>query len=360
MDHAKTLAPSRQASPPAAETPAVAIRDFATQLLEKCGGAVDWDPASVVGVAILPEEVARRFGVKETTSLATRQEAGGLCVSLASDFLDLAQGVLEALVARIGSFRIPDPYLTRSDPQEIVARTFTWHNARVRYRKAEPREVEYHSWWFFGSLKSEDVWEARLNTTLNTESKAPVDLPEILDLPDLHPALEPFLVTPADTFEAASKVGTERLKLAASDFIGRMEARLERDRKRLREYYGALDREAEGSSTRKNAVPPTAEEIATRKRAVDLELRRKLGEMGERYRTEASLEPIALVSLRMTVLSVELHIQRKQAERLLRLYWNPLTKKLEPLGCSRCGQGTYSVAFTDNDVLVLCAKCHSA
>ena len=143
----------------------------------------------------------------------------------------------------------------------------------------------------------------------------------------------------------------------ASGFFSRTESRLERDRKRLRDYYGALQKES-GATKRRNATPPTAEEMTARKRAVSLELQRKLAELDERYQMDANLEPIIVVSLQARVLAVELSVQRKRAERSHRVYWNPLTKRFEPLACSVCRQGTFSVAFTDDDVAVLCARCH--
>ncbi|MDB5388987.1 MAG: hypothetical protein JWM11_4633 [Planctomycetaceae bacterium] len=330
---------------------------FATSLLEQCGGVVDWERPDEAGMAVLPESVARLLGVGEIAPLTTHQEPGAICISLASEFLDLAQVVLESQVARVGAFSIPDHYLKKGDLQEAVDRAFTWHNARVRIRAMGPKEIEYHSWCFFASLKSEDVWESRLNVTINAESLVRVDLPDVLSLPDLKSSSDPAAVNPQRTFEDAVKLLQANVPVAAANFISRMEGRLERDRKRLRDYYGALSREA-GSSKRRTATPPNPEEIAARGRAVDLELDRKLFELRDRYQMEASLQPIAFIGLRLNVLAVELIVQRKRAERMIHIYWNPLTKRLEPLRCSHCGQGTYSVAFTDEDVAPLCVNCH--
>lgn len=96
---------------------------------------------------------------------------------MASEFLDQAQVVLESLIPRVGAFSIPDCYLKGGDLQTAIDRRFTWHNARVRVHGSAPELVAYHSWWFFATLKSEDVWEARINVTLNAASQAPVEMP---------------------------------------------------------------------------------------------------------------------------------------------------------------------------------------
>ena len=80
---------------------------------------------------------------------------------------------------------------------------------------------------------------------------------------------------------------------ASAEFVRRVEQRLERDRKRLQDYYRALSREADGSKRRAAAVP-SPEEIAAKKRAVDLELRRKLAELNENYALRAELRPVVV------------------------------------------------------------------
>lgn len=142
----------------------------------------------------------------------------------------------------------------------------------------------------------------------------------------------------------------------SNQFVRRIEQRLERDRKRLHDYYRALSWEATGSK-RRAATPPTREEIDARKRAVDLELRRKLSELNENYALQAVLRPVALARIRVPALVVPAVIQRKQAIRDYRLYWNSLLKRFEPLACIRCRRATFSATFTNDTVDLLCATC---
>ena len=71
----------------------------------------------------------------------------------------------------------------------------------------------------------------------------------------------------------------------------------------------------------------------------------------------AELRPVALARVRLPALAVPIMIQRKQALRDYRLYWNSLTKKFEPLSCSRCSRGTFSATFTNDKVDLLCQAC---
>jgi hypothetical protein len=113
--------------------------------------------------------------------------------------------------------------------------------------------------------------------------------------------------------------GKRRLIVASADFVRRIEQRLERDRKRLQDYYRALSREADGSK-RRTPVTPSPDDIAAKKRAVDLELRRKLAELNENYAMRAVLRPVVLARFRLPVFLVPIVIQRKQATRDYQLY----------------------------------------
>ena len=90
---------------------------------------------------------------------------------------------------------------------------------------------------------------------------------------------------------------------------------------------------------------------------MDLELRRKLAELNENYALKASLRPVVLARVRIPALVVPIVIQRKQAVRDYRLYWNSLLRKFEPLSCSRCRRATFSATFTNDTVDLLCAVC---
>ena len=144
---------------------------------------------------------------------------------------------------------------------------------------------------------------------------------------------------------------------AAADFFRRMDARLAADRRRLREYYGALLREAEHKKPR-GGESPDPEKLAAKKRAVDLELRRKLAELERRYAMEAVLEPLVLVRTELPVLAIDLlgAAQACPADAQPST-GTPLLKQLEPMRCSRCGNGAFTLAFTDEEVEPLCAVC---
>jgi len=331
------------------------LQSFATTVLERRGGLVDWPPGAVEGTAIVPAEVAAALEQPgEVIVLSSEPGRAGLCVNLAADFLETAGRVLAA-EPRIGNFAVADLYLKRGTLDAAVQRTFAWLNTKVTMANTRAISVEYHSWWFRAAIHSEDRWETRLKATINAVSGVEVDLPDPLEQWGLRPR-DSAGRPPESTHEIATRRVVSRMREAAADFFRRMDARLAADRRRLREYYGALVREAEHKKSR-GGESPDAEKLAAKKRTVDLELRRKLAELEERYAMEAVLEPLVLVRTEVPVLAIDLLVQRKRARRMHVVYWNPLLKQLEPMCCSRCGNGAFSLAFTDEEVEPLCAAC---
>jgi hypothetical protein len=332
------------------------LHAFATALLERRGALVEWPMADRSGTVLLPPEVAATLGADaEQVSLGPQTTGHGLSVNLAGDFLHWAGQLIEA-EPRVGVFRIRDLYLKRKDLEEGICRAFTWLNAKVKFQEARETKIEYHTWWFHGVLTSEDRWETRFSVSLNTVSGVEVAMPDPLGLWELEPRLDAPPTPPSYPWAAA--VARRRLLNLAAAFLERMDSRLQRDRKRLHDYYHALLREANKKKTR-GQTSPDPEKAEAANRAVQLELKRKLIELDDRYAMTATVQPVVLVRTESPVLAVDLSVFRKQARKTHTVYWNPLLKQFEPLLCSRCGDGAFGVAFTNEEVEPRCSKCET-
>lgn len=335
------------------------LHAFAVTLLERRGGLVEWPAAAEDGTAVVTSEIADSLRAEDEMIRLSCQPGGdGLCVNLATDFLDDAAALLQ-LEPRVGTFRVPELYLKRGKMEDAVSRAFTWLNAKVEVSQTRAPRIEYHTWWFHASMISEDRWETRLSTTINSSSGAAVDFPDPLGLWELEPRSssgDGDGRAASFTYDRAVAQAGPRMRVLAADFIRRMDSHLERDRKRLREYYNALLREAGNKKPRSNATADP-EALEAKRRAVQLELRRKLAELDERYAMQAALTPIILIRTEIQVLAVDLLVFRKRARKEHTVFWNPLRKEFEGLCCSRCGAGGFSLAFTNEEVEPLCPAC---
>jgi len=337
----------------------VAIQDrlhrFATDVLQRRGALVEWDRPELSGSVLLPPELVEAVGAEdEVATVGCDVAHAELGVNLAGDFLDWSGRLLTA-VPRVGSFHAGDLYLKRKGLPEAVQRAFTWLNGKARVHDSRQTTVEYHTWWFHAAATSEDRWESRVTVSLNPLTGAPIPLPDPLELWSLeaNPTAASFH---ARSCETAMQFARDEILRMGREFFARMDGRRSRDRKRIEDYYGALLREA-GRKKRHGRVDDDPEKIAAKKRAVQLELQRKLDELDERYATEVVLTPVLLVRMVIPVMAVELTLMRKKAQRLLTVYWNPLLKQFEPIRCDRCGHPTTAAALTNDTVAPLCPGC---
>jgi len=330
------------------------LNAFTRSILEWRDGVVEWPESADTGEALLPKAVAAALGCPEMISLSYEPNTGDLAANLSTDFIERIGAVFEGQSA-IGACQIPELYLKQSALDAPIARAFTWHNARVTMRSTNATRIEYHTWYFRASLQSEDQWEDVMSVSLNAESHVEVCLSALETVETVEPNIEPA-TNPADTYPAAARRAQRRLETCATDFMARLESRLARDRRRLKEYYHALARQAKTKAA-KSKTEEGAQKQAEISGAVELELRRKLLELVERYGVRGELAPLALIRLELPVLAVECEVLRRRSRRIHTVYWNPLLKALEPLCCHRCGEGTFSVAFTDDEVAATCPHC---
>jgi len=335
------------------------LQEFAIELFERSGGIADWPRLDAPGSVVMPSRLVAAAQLPgEEFLLDTVTASGTLQVGLAGEFLDVAARLLAVAVPRDGSFCVPDRHLTSRDLSDKIASTFVWPNARVKPQIAEPALIEYHQWTLLGSLQSEDVWESVIRVSVNAESQAIAQMPDLFQeaIAVVEGDMSATTAEEPTTYLAAILEGKQRLITESAKFVSRFEQRLERDRKRLLEYYRALSLESKGSK-RRSAVVPSPDEIAAKEQAVALELRRKLAELNENYALRAVLRPVVLARVRVPVLVVPLTVQRKQATRDYRLFWNSVTKKFDPLSCVRCHRSTFSPRFANETVDLLCAGC---
>ncbi len=325
------------------------LKTFAVALLESGGGLIEWPENMKSGFAVLPPETAKVLECPENTEITAETVERGLTINLASTFLQRAERLFPRATSAL-TLKIDTLYLKKSAMDEPVSRTFAFPNARVKVIGATADRVEYHFWHFAAAIESDEKWEDLVSVTINSRSHARLNLPDPLNNCDAHPArLDELTPDMIYAMRQAAMVAEEK----ARAFILRLEARMDRDMKRLKSYYHALLDDAADHSRR---MPVESDKIEARTKAVELELERKIDELRERYTLRPTLHSVALIRLDAPALAVNLNVQRRDGEKQIPVYWNAMTKTLEPLSCGQCSAAIFNVHFS-NDFTPLCATC---
>ena len=328
------------------------LKMFAVTLLEHNGGLIEWPPYLKSGFAVLPPQTARLLECPENTEITAESVNSGLTINLASMFLQRTERLFPPDASAI-CLKIDTLYLKKSAMDEPVARAFAFPNARVKVIGASADRVEYQFWHFAAAIESDEKWDDVVSIAMNASTGAMLDLPDPLTNYDAHPT------HPDETAPDMTRVMAQAAAVAArrsQGFVQRLEERMDRDMKRLKSYYHAL---VDDAADHKIRGPADMEKLDARTRAVELELERKTDELRDRYTLRPTLRPVALVRLDAPALRVELNVQRRNAEKRIGVYWNTITKALEPLACSKCSADSFTVHF-DDQINTLCAQCAKA
>jgi hypothetical protein len=334
------------------------INAFAVELLQQTGAIIDWSSHASNGLVLAPPDVAKSLGQSKDSFTIGASADADLPLGLGTEFLPQSGRLLETYVPRVGLFTVPSVVTKKSGIAELVDATFGWQNARVRVRDVVPVVVPYHYWWFHGVFNSDDAWESVTQVCLNGHTLIPTDGIDLLHAIDLREAHTP-LIDQKETVAAARCVATRNLIDAGKSFIERAEQRWDRDRRRLKDYYRALRRDLAAPNRRtKSTLSP--EDVAAKERIVDLELKRKLLEIDERYAFQLTVSPTAVAEVQLSTVAVDLDVQRKSAVRPYRIYLNPTSRKFERILCDRCHTPHYRLWFTNEDVESRCEGCFHA
>jgi hypothetical protein len=328
------------------------LRLFACAVLARGGAVVEWPGHEASGEALLTSALSHRLGCSDFVRLATGSAEGDVRLDLAGDAIERLQALsLEG--AWITAARLADRPAKKLDAAALVDSTVDIANARVRLATAAPAKVEYHCWHVAVQINGEEPWEDLVQVSINASTRRAVTLAmdARTDLLPWHP-LGDAPDTRAIAVEAAVRCTEER----ARAFVGRLAVRRERDRKRLRDYYHAL---LAPSGRGRPAPALNLEEVESRRRAVDQELKRKLDEVDERSHLRLNIQPVALQRLELPAWNLDITIQRRAEIRTMRACWNHLSGGFEPLACALCGQLGKSFFARDADAALLCSRCRA-
>ena len=313
------------------------LRTFATTLLERRGALVEWPAADRAGTAVLPPEAAAAAGMAaDVVPLAPERDGRRALRQFGGRF----PGMVRPVARRPAQGRrLPHP---RRVPQAQGPGRNHSPGIHMAQRQGEtpgsPRNgrrishlVVPHFHQFRGPLG--DVFCISLNVGVRGRGQ---------DSRSVGPVGDPTAARRrhrgATSYPLAVAAARRRFLQLSAAFLDRMDAGSVRDRKRLDDYYHALLRESEKKKARAN-VPPDPEKIEATQRAVNLELRRKLAELDQRYAMESVVRPVVLIRTEVAVIAADLSVFRKQAQRWHTIYWNPLLKQFDPIRCGRCGAG---------------------
>jgi hypothetical protein len=228
------------------------------------------------------------------------------------------------------------------DAETLLERELGLENATFRLLETAPAWTRYLVLGFRYTAISEEKREGTQRLTINLATGA---MPEaVLDLRASWPdavedsALPSGADLPADwqharVIQRVRHALPWRVETALTPFVAGLRRRLGRDLDRLHAYHNDLHREAARRAAQLAAGDVGRQREQLRLAAIAHEYRAKLDDLAHKYALRVTVDWVQTQELVTPVYRLTVQIRRRKAERVMRLDWNPQTRRLESPPC---------------------------
>jgi hypothetical protein len=318
---------------------------------------------------LAPEAFARKIGIPEHGQLTFEySQSGGNAVYAFydSDFFK-SLGEMLSENNRFAVARHPSTVTSVEKLSKNVPERTTFLNAISRYDTVERRTIGYLLVYFKYVALSDEKREGLLPLLINelNYSVAAYDQGLGALLNQLRGADRQTGGTAnvsMDTLEHAHAAASEIVRERVGDFVKSLDRRLNRDVKRIYEYYETLKQEAERLIEKKGRVAGDSEDDQITKllpkiSAIETERQWKIQDLISKYALKIRLDPVLVLRITTEVPVFWIHIKRRLLTREFPFTYNPLLRQFDGLPCEACfyPQGGHYVC--DEKLHILCAKC---
>lgn len=304
-----------------------------------------------------PPGVIERLDVPEHGRYAERPEAAQVWVGYGSPALErfLHDATLDVpwTVMRL---QLPGP-VRESSPRSAVER-FALRNAVHEIEQVVATRAGRLVAHVRFALLADDRREGLSTVTMAVGSRTAV--PEFWSAAQTRGTLTPATsASPAaaDLAKAASAAlaRTEvQARRESQPFLDGFARRLDRDRRRIGDYFLGLRHELDKRARRRRLDPDA---VAHKRAAIDRERAAKLRELDERGRVRIETSLVAAVHVLAPVAEVTLNVRRRKGRRSLALEYDAATSCLVAPACEACAREARAPAICDGALHLVCERC---
>jgi hypothetical protein len=251
-----------------------------------------------------------------------------------------------------------------------VSEKIALSNASFRLQKVDNQRIAYALIFFKYVAISDEKREGVFSLLINEQNLSTFSLNANLTAfwEDLKEPEE--ILTRSEGISKALQAGFSAASLMVKEefepFIKSLGRRLNRDIKRVSEYYETLKVEIQKAFEKKvflgRGTPEEQNEegnriLSEKLDAVEGEKSWKIQDLISKYALNVRIEPVCIIDIETESLVFWLEIKRRLSSRTFPLSYNPLLKKVDSLPCESCfyPRGTYYIC--DEKLHILCATC---
>ena len=342
-------------------------------------------PSDVSNALGIPELARLRFSYDETADEA-------IYASYDSDFFNsmakLVDNKGKLSVARYDNSSLPNvTKLSKTISEKVM-----FNNATFRLDKTEEKNVSYLLCYFKYIALSDERQEGVMSILINEQNLSTASFK--YDITELNEATEELQDIERceikKVFQSAYSACTCMVKEKLKDFINSLERRLNRDVRRVYEYYETLKNETKRTIKKKvltgesnnmktpkkteqslveweNLIEKQIEErtvigngtdkLLNKLDAIEAEREWKVKDLIAKYALNIRIEPVSAIRIETQSILSWINIKRRLSSRLFPVCFNPITRQIDALPCESCFSPQKSYYVCDDKLHIICADC---
>ena len=329
-----------------------------TQFLEENGALVDAHSDHIH--ALLPDDLAGILNLPEEVRLGGDDHP----LLYGSPILDrLVQVATAGIPVAYGAVSIP--YIKKAGFETAIAQDLSFVNGKIQIGvRAETRSSYMVITSRYVAL-SDERKEGLMRLTFHEASGAIIAGFEdaITDFEctyyrqgNLPPQFSPRIGLALQT---ALKSLQQRIEEELAPFIASMRRRLHRDVTNTREYYRSLADEMRAALAHPNLSDTLRMERQQKIGSLPAEADRKIADLQHKYDTRIYIRACAAERYLVDVAQLIVTILYRKAVRTLPVFYNPVTRRIDPLVCESCKITTRRIFLQDGkpNFVLVCSEC---
>lgn len=359
------------------------LKDFFSDMLTCFGAIVEKNQNGGLEV-VCGNDVAVALDIPEYSKLVFKTEYNSddsIYASFDSDtFLNIPR-----LLADRGKFaagRYEGNIPSKNKLLKILPDNFDLRNAtyKLNEKNINNQMVSYMVIFFRYTAMSDEKHEGVLPVMVNENNLSSViyapDISSLLTISEYHP-IERYGIK--EVYRAAYYTCKSNAINLLKDFAKSLERRMNRDIKRVYEYYDALEKQVDDTISKKSALsqdyafattypdntvvntetPEELTKLYSKKDTIKLEKKLKIQDLIAKYALQIKLKPVTMIRIETYTQTVKISLKRRLNSRHFTLAYNPVTKQMDDLPCECCfnpGDGYY---VCDDKLHIICGNCYS-
>mgnify|MGYP001567648673 FL=1 len=319
--------------------------------------------------ALCPDSLSITLGLGEHAVLCfayDKAENGAIYASYDSELFKALSGLVKGKGEfSVGSFKssLPNTEKLLKNIHENVA----LNNATFRMEKTDIKNISYLLCYFRYTAISDEKQEGIMQVLINELNLSTMPLENgVVKLEDTVEELKDvercdLKTVLQSSYSAGIGIARERL----NDFIKSLERRLNRDVRRVHEYYETLKNEAIIAIKKKTILAEDktikSEDIDNllkkKMSAIETERKWKVQDLIIKYSLNIQIEPVSVIRIETRSPVFWINIKRRLAARLFPITYNPIVKQLDALPCELCFNPKKPYYICDDKLHIICSTC---